>query len=85
MYLGQAAIPLLVQERNEEGISFTWPNNPAANFSIPILVTQDGHSTEYAVPSTGERFPLAEDALLQVDPRVTLFRDFGTTEACVID
>jgi hypothetical protein len=37
------------------------------------------------VPSTGERFPLAEDALLQVDPRVALFRDFGTTEACAID
>jgi aminopeptidase N len=85
MYLGQAAIPLLVQERNEDGVSFSWPHNPAANFSIPILVTQDGHATEYAVPSTGERFPLAEDALLQVDPRVTLFRDFGTTEACVID
>ena len=85
MYLGQAAIPLLVQDRNEEGVSFSWPHNPAANFSIPILVTQNGHATEYSVPSTGERFPLAEDALLQVDPRVTLFRDFGTTEACVID
>jgi len=85
MYLGQAAIPLLVQERNEEGVSFSWPHNPAADFSIPILVTQNGRATEYSVPSTGERFPLAEDALLQVDPRVTLFRDFGTTEACVID
>ena len=85
MYLGQAAIPLLVQERNEDGVSFSWPHNPKANFAIPILVTQEGRATEYAVPSTGERFPLAEDALLQVDPRVALFRDFGTTEACVID
>ncbi|MFT4814703.1 MAG: aminopeptidase N [Pseudohongiellaceae bacterium] len=85
MYLGQAAIPLLVQERNEDGVSFSWPHNPEANFNIPILVTQDGRATEYAVPSTGEKFPLAEDALLQVDPRVALFRDFGTTEACVID
>ena len=85
MYLGQAAIPLLVQERSEDGLSFSWPHNPEANFNIPILVTQDGRATEYAVPSTGERFPLAEDALLQVDPRVALFRDFGTTEACAID
>ena len=85
MYLGQAAIPLLVQQRNEDGVSFSWPHNPEANFTIPIRVTQDGRATEYAVPSTGERFPLAEDALLQVDPRVALFRDFGTTEACVID
>lgn len=85
MYLGQAAVPLLVQKRNDEGVSFSWPNNPAADFNIPILVTQDGRSTEYAVPSTGEIFPLDKDALLQVDPRVTLFRDFGTTEACVID
>jgi aminopeptidase N len=85
MYLGQAAIPLLVQERDDEGVSFSWPHNPEADFNIPILVTQDGRATEYAVPSTGERFPLAEDVLLQVDPRVTLFRDFGTTEACVID
>jgi len=85
MYLGQAAIPLLVQERNDEGVSFNWPNNPKAKFNIPILVTQDGRSSEHAVPSTGEVFPLAEAALLQVDPRVTLFRDFGTTEACVID
>ena len=85
MYLGQAAIPLLVQQRNQDGVSFSWPHNPEANFNIPIRVTQDGRATEYAVPSTGERFPLAEDALLQVDPRVALFRDFGTTEACVID
>ena len=85
MYLGQAAIPLLVQQRNEDGVSFSWPHNPEANFTIPIRVTQDGRATEYAVPSTGERFPLAEDALLQIDPRVALFRDFGTTEACVID
>ena len=85
MYLGQAAIPLLVQQRNEDGVSFSWPHNPEANFNIPIRVTQDGRATEYAVPSTGERFPLAEDALLQVDPRVALFRDFGTTEACAID
>ena len=85
MYLGQAAIPLLVQERSEDGLSFSWPHNPEANFNIPILVTQDGRATEYAVPSTGERFPLAEDALLQVDPRVALLRDFGTTEACAID
>lgn len=85
MYLGQAAIPLLVQERDDEGVSFSWPNNPAAKFNIPILVTQDGRSAEYAVPSTGEKFPLATDALLQVDPGNTLFRDFGTTEACEID
>jgi len=85
MYLGQAAIPLLVQQRNEDGVSFSWPHNPEANFTIPIRVTQDGRATEYAVPSTGERFPLAEDALLQIDPRVALFRDFGTTEACAID
>jgi len=85
MYLGQAAIPLLVQERDEEGASFSWPHNPAANFSIPILVTQGGEKTEYAVPTTGERFPLGEDALIQVDPRVTLFRDFGTTKPCAID
>ena len=85
MYLGQAAIPLLVQQRNEDGVSFSWPHNPEANFTIPIRVTQDGRATEYAVPSTGERFPLAEDALLQIDPRVALFRDFGTTEVCAID
>jgi len=85
MYLGQAAIPLLVQQRNEDGVSFSWPHNPEANFTIPIRVTQDGRATEYAVPSTGERFPLAEDALLQIDPRVALFRDFGTTKACAID
>lgn len=85
MYLGQAALPLLVQERNEEGVSFSWPNNPEAEFSIPILLTQNGRASEHVVPSTGEIFPLAEGALLQVDPRVTLFRDFGTTEACVID
>ncbi len=85
MYLGKAAVPRLVQERNDKGVSFSWPDNPEANFSIPILVTQDGQVTEYSVPSTGEFFPLPEDALLQIDPRVTLFRDFGTTEACVID
>ena len=85
MYLGQAAIPLLVQQRNEDGVSFSWPHNPEANFTIPIRVTQDGRATEYAVPSTGERFPLADDALLQIDPRVALFRDFGTTKACAID
>jgi len=85
MYIGQAAIPLLTQERDENGVSFIWPNNPEALFDIPILVTHNGKSTEYTVPSNGERFPLSEEALLQVDPRVTLFRDFGTTEACAID
>ena len=85
MYLGKAAIPLLVQERNDNGVSFSWPDNPQANFSVPVSITQNGQVTEYAVPSTGEVFPLPEDALLQVDPRVTLFRDFGTTEACEID
>lgn len=85
MYLGQAAIPVLVEDRNEEGVSFSWSNNQSVNFNIPILVTQNGQSTEYSVPSNGERFALAGDALLQLDPRVSVFRDFGTTEACVGD
>ncbi|MEX0965331.1 MAG: M1 family metallopeptidase [Pseudohongiellaceae bacterium] len=85
MYLGQAAIPILAMDRNDEGVSFSWPGNHAANFSIPILVTHKGSSTEYSVPPSGERFPLPVDALLQVDPRVSLFRDFGTTEACKKD
>jgi hypothetical protein len=83
MYLGQAAIPKLIQDRNDEGVSFSWAENSAVEIDIPILVTLDGSSTEYTVPSTGERFSLPPTALLQVDPRVTVFRDFGTTEACV--
>ncbi|MBL6904778.1 MAG: M1 family metallopeptidase [Pseudomonadales bacterium] len=83
MYLGQAALPKLIQDRSDEGVSFSWADNSAVEIDIPILVTLDGNSTEYAVPSTGERFPLPPAALLQVDPRVSVFRDFGTTEACV--
>ncbi len=85
MYLGQAAIPVLEQDRNDEGVSFSWPASQAAVFDIPILVTLNGVSTEYSVPSNGIRFPLAADALLQVDPKVSIFRDFGTTEGCSID
>ncbi|MBL4573278.1 MAG: hypothetical protein JKY86_09420 [Gammaproteobacteria bacterium] len=85
MYLGQAELPYLLQERNNEGVSFSWPNNPGVEFNIPILVTQDGRLSEHTVSSTGEIFPLAADALLQVDPKVTLLRDFGTTEACVLE
>ncbi len=85
MYLGQAAIPVLVQDRNDEGVSFSWPASPAAKFDIPILVTEDGESTLYSVSSNGVRFPLAADALLQVDPSVSIFRDFGTTESCPMD
>jgi len=83
MYLRQAALPKLIQDRSDEGVSFSWADNSAVEIDIPILVTLDGNSTEYAVPSTGERFPLPPAALLQVDPRVSVFRDFGTTEACV--
>ena len=85
MYLRKAELPHLLQERNNEGVSFSWPNNPGVEFNIPILVTQDGRLSEHTVPSTGEIFPLAEDALLQVDPKVTLLRNFGTTEACVLE
>lgn len=85
MYLGQAAIPKLVQDRNEEGISFSWSGSEAVDLSVPILVTENGLTSEHLLPSTGDRFPVAEDAWLQVDPRVTLFRDFGTTEACELD
>lgn len=85
MYLGQAAIPVLVQDRNQEGVSFSWADNEGVEFSIPIRVTQNGRSADHTVPSTGERFPLSNDAVLQIDPHVTLFRDFGTTEACVTD
>ncbi len=85
MYLGQAAIPVLFEDRNEEGVSFSWPASEAAVFDIPILVTQDGIKAEYSVPSNGVRFPLAADALLQVDPRVSIFRDFGTTERCTME
>jgi len=83
MYLRQAALPKLIQDRSDEGVSFSWADNSAVEIDIPILVTLDGNSTEYAVPSTGERFPLPPAALLQVDPRVSVFRDFGTNEACV--
>ena len=85
MYLGQAAIPVLTEDRNQEGVSFSWPGSEAAVFDIPILVTQNGSTAEYSVPSNGVRFPLAADALLQVDPRVSIFRDFGTTESCNLD
>ncbi|GJM11696.1 MAG: peptidase M1 [Pseudohongiella sp.] len=85
MYLGQAAIPILDQDRNDEGVSFTWRGNQAADLTIPIVVTQDGHASHYKVPTNGERFPLDSDAVLQVDPRVKIFRDFGTTEACAIE
>jgi aminopeptidase N len=85
MYLGKAAIPVLSQDRNSEGLSFRWTGNEEARLEIPILVTRNGETTEYSVPSNGQRFPLADDALYQVDPRVTLFRDFGTTAACVVD
>lgn len=85
MYLGQAEIPVLTQDRNDEGVSFSWPGHEAAVFDIPIRVTANGRSSEHTVPSNGTRFPLPADAILQVDPGNNIFRDFGTTEACQID
>lgn len=82
MYLGQAAIPVLETERSDDGVRFSWQGHPEANIPIPILVTEAGVSREYSVPSNGELFPLSSEAQLQVDPRVRVFRDFGTTEAC---
>lgn len=82
MYLGQAAIPVLETERSDAGVSFSWQGHPDANIPIPILVIEEGVSSEYSVPSNGELFPLSSEAQLQVDPRVRVFRDFGTTEAC---
>ncbi len=85
MYLGQAAIPVLEQDRNAQGIRFSWLGDAKVDFSIPILVTEDGISTEYTVSANAARFPVSESALLQIDPRVTLFRDFGTTQGCAAD
>lgn len=82
MYLGQAAIPVLETRRSDAGVSFSWQGHPDANIPIPILVTEAGVRSEYSVPSNGELFPLTSEAELQVDPRVRVFRDFGTTQAC---
>lgn len=85
MYLGHAAIPVLIQDRNDAGISLSWAGFEDVVMDIPVLVTRDGKETELSIPSNGERFPLAADALLQIDPRVSILRDFGTTEACAMD
>ncbi len=82
MYLHHAALPVLVQDRNDEGVSLSWSGFEEVVMDIPIQITREGRSTMAVVPSNGERFPLPDDAILQIDPRVTILRDFGTSEAC---
>ncbi len=85
LYLKQSELPVLKQERDDNGVKFSWPDNPAVELSVPILVTHEGVSTSFNVPANGELFPIPSGALLQVDPQVKIFRDFGTTEPCSIE
>lgn len=85
LYLGEASAPILNVDRDAIGVSFTWSDERASAFNIPIIVTDGGVTSAYSVASNGERFPLAPNAQLQIDPRTSIFRDFGTTEACSAD
>ena len=85
MYLEQAALPLLIQDRNEEGVSFTWSEQQLGSLKIPIQVTHGGISRIHEVPTNGDRYALPADAIVQVDPQLKIFRDFATTEACTVD
>lgn len=81
-YLGESEVPVLREERTDSGVRYSWPENPSFKLDIPILVTHNVSSSRHTVKADGKLFPLPSDAIVQVDPQLTLFRNFGTTKAC---
>ncbi len=80
--LYSAEQPLLVDTRTATGLSLEFSNSPGLVLDIPVRVTLNGQSRMISVPSNGMTVSIPEDARIQVDPEVKVFRDFGTIARC---
>jgi aminopeptidase N len=81
-YLKQATLPVLNIERVDEGLKLTWENVNSGKFpmSVPVMINDNLRRIE--MPEGRGLVKLGKDDTYQVDPHMSVLRDFGTSPRC---
>jgi aminopeptidase N len=82
VYIKKKDLPVLNQERLDNGISLSFINYPDLHFDMPVKIIENGASRMDTIPTNREVYSLSRDAVIQIDPNTQVFRNFGTSEAC---
>ncbi len=82
VYMKQATLPVLKERRIDGGLKLVWENTSNTIFPIPVPVLING-KLNLVDMENGEGFVVlgAEDTY-QIDPEMSVLRNFGTSQAC---
>lgn len=86
-YLYSNDIPTLKIDRNDDELHLSFLDLPDLVFDIPVVLTEGGgsnksSSTTILVRSDGSSHSIPNNARIQIDPEVNVFREFGTAARC---
>ena len=85
VYIKKKDLPILNQERLDNGIRLSFVNYPDLHFDMPVKIIENGASRMDTIPTNREVYSLSRDAVIQIDPNTQVFRNFGTSEACTTE
>jgi len=82
IYIKNKELPVLIEDRQANGIRLSFENYPNLRFDIPVEISENGLSRMVTIPSDGSLYSVSRNASLRIDPNTQVFRNFGTTEGC---
>lgn len=81
-YIKKKDLPVLKEERLDNGIRLSFENYPDLHFRMPVAIIEDGRGRMVSIPTDGSHYPVSGTAVVQVDPNTQVFRNFGTSKPC---
>ncbi|UTW54916.1 M1 family metallopeptidase [Kordiimonas sp. SCSIO 12610] len=81
-YLKQATLPVLKVNQSEDLLELSWANTQSGDFPMPVPVMIDGTMTLVNMPGGKGSIEISENSNHQIDPHMSVLRDFGTSAKC---
>lgn len=81
-YLYSTEIPKLEVQRSGQELRLSFADLPKLIMDIPVTVYDGDSSSTISIPSDGSSTTLPSAARIQIDPKVKVFREFGTAARC---